>query len=428
MWLHVPFSAWDSAPASEGSSSELSSPSPDTELCVSSSGTVSPQPLSWRGWKRRPWVKRLFGTISDPLRAARGVAAWISSLPGSPASPSPSPESSEGPRTIGGSGRTSSASLGRFNPDGSFSKTSLDLFDTDSSPSSVDLPNWGTMRCGVVSAQKELDAPIGAIGSSSSPGGAWTTPTVWLQEESPESFEARRQRNIEKGYNGNGMGTPLGQQVRGWPTPTHTDAESSARHTTATGVMKPGTTLTDATRGWPSPSARDWKDTSPLEARGQGKGAFAERMDQLPRVAQGWPTPRAADGENGSEYVTRGDGSNPSLLGASRSFLRAPMNGRRGNGSSQPARSLPRLFRLLRVWWRAGDPKWMRLNPGFVEWLMGWPQGWSRPFADSFGSETTAFVPAGMASFRYRLRMRSWLSLIAPDGWTSLCGEVADDG
>jgi len=46
-----------------------------------------------------------------------------------------------------------------------------------------------------------------------------------------------------------------------WPTPTSTDAKSSGRHTTTTGIMHPGTTLTDAARAageiFPTPTSRD---------------------------------------------------------------------------------------------------------------------------------------------------------------------------
>jgi len=37
----------------------------------------------------------------------------------------------------------------------------------------------------------------------------WPTPTPWQQEESPESFEARRIQQKARGINGNGMGVPL---------------------------------------------------------------------------------------------------------------------------------------------------------------------------------------------------------------------------
>ena len=37
-------------------------PSPGTVLWVTSSGTPSPRPSSWRGWRTRPWIRRLSGT------------------------------------------------------------------------------------------------------------------------------------------------------------------------------------------------------------------------------------------------------------------------------------------------------------------------------------------------------------------------------
>ena len=36
-----------------------------------SSGTPRRRPLWWRGWKNRPWLGLLFGTISDPSTAER---------------------------------------------------------------------------------------------------------------------------------------------------------------------------------------------------------------------------------------------------------------------------------------------------------------------------------------------------------------------
>jgi hypothetical protein len=44
--------------------------------------------------------------------------------------------------------------------------------------------------------------------------GLWTTPTPWQQDESAESWEARKAKNKAKGYNGNGQGTPLDMQVK----------------------------------------------------------------------------------------------------------------------------------------------------------------------------------------------------------------------
>ena len=84
-WLYIPpdalpepethaCSASPSAPARAGSTSGSPSPSPDIVLWVTSSGKPSPQPLSWRGWKTRPWIRLLSGTTLEPSTAARGAA------------------------------------------------------------------------------------------------------------------------------------------------------------------------------------------------------------------------------------------------------------------------------------------------------------------------------------------------------------------
>lgn len=350
-WLHVPSSALASALESEGSSLESSLPSPDTALCVMSSGKHSPRPLSWHGWKARPWVTRLSGTISRPSTAARGVASWISSLPGSHASPSPSPASSSGPPTSVGSGRTSSECLGRFAPDGSFSKTCLDLFGTDSDPSSVDWPGWGTMRNGAVSPRPELVPRTGGSGSSCSRDG-WTTPTAWQQEEDPESFEARRQRNMAKGYIAT-RADQLDRVAERWPTP---------RVTTNGGIPSPdvtgkGSRLEDVAGIWPTPTSHE-RTHSPRQV---------DHGAQFANVVATWPTPRAEDSECSGARHSRG--VEDTLTATSRSFPPVLQTSTCGPEClSSPPGSPPRFL----------HPKRMRLNPRFVEWLMNWPDQWTR--------------------------------------------------
>src|SRR5260221_6882898 len=64
-----------------------------TEPWVTLSGKPTQRPFSWRGWKTRPWIGRLSGTISDPLTADLGAALWISSLAATRANPSAPPAS-----------------------------------------------------------------------------------------------------------------------------------------------------------------------------------------------------------------------------------------------------------------------------------------------------------------------------------------------
>lgn len=119
----------------------------------------------------------------------------------------------------------------------------------------------------------------------------WPTPAASIAQdgETPETWEARRQRLLEKGINGNGAGTPLTIAAARWPTPTSTDA---------------------TVRQWATPAARDWRSENP---------------DQSPDHSP--PLGRQVLQEIGPEYPDA--------------------SGRR------------------------------RLNPNFVEWLMGLPIGWT---------------------------------------------------
>ena len=90
-WLYIPpeallepqthaSSASPSAPAQADSTLGSPSLSPDIVLWAMSNGKPSPQPLSWRGWKMRPWIKRLYGTTLPLSMADRGAAQWILSV------------------------------------------------------------------------------------------------------------------------------------------------------------------------------------------------------------------------------------------------------------------------------------------------------------------------------------------------------------
>lgn len=60
-----------------------------TEVSCTSNGMPGMRPSSWRGWKTRPWIARLSGTISRPSGGTGFADAWISSLRASRASRTP---------------------------------------------------------------------------------------------------------------------------------------------------------------------------------------------------------------------------------------------------------------------------------------------------------------------------------------------------
>lgn len=363
--------AWLYVPAPEGSSLVSTSPSPDTEVCATSSGKVTPRPLSWRGWKSRPWVRLLSGTTLPPSTADRGVESWISSLRASRASRSALPESSAGPTTSDGSGPISSASFGKFNPDGSFSKTSLDLFGTDSDPSSVDWPSSGTMRNGTCSARQTSAPPIAGRGFSSSP--AWP-PTSHERTHSPRAVAS---------------GIQLANQAATWPTPRAEDSESSGARKSR-GVED---TLTATTRTWPSPGANDWKGSS---QPGQRRGQLDEAAEQH------WPTPTASDasGAGSRNTVT-------SKAHAGVSLTDAVLTGGSTSRQGSDRRSSPPVLTTSTCGPEC-SPKHRRLNPAFVEMLMGWPTGWS--------IARIGFGPSATELYLYRRRMRYALSRLVQGG------------
>ena len=154
-WLYLPpraltpaarrvCSAYRSAQAPAASTSDLRWPSPDTVLWVTSSGTPSPRPSSWRGWKTRPWIRRLSGTTLPASTAGRGAARWISSLRVIRASRSASQDGA-GERTIRAtSGRTSRGSSQNADLFGYSSRTSPIISTSVIARSGASWKAWAT--------------------------------------------------------------------------------------------------------------------------------------------------------------------------------------------------------------------------------------------------------------------------------------------
>lgn len=182
-----------------------------------------------------------------------------------------------------------------------------------------------------------------------------------------------------------------------WPTATAADSRSSGGALTGG-----GTTLTDrAVRLWPTPVARD-DQKSPeahLAMKRRMAGGPRHQPTSLTVVAKLWPTPTAADGTRGSDPQRSVDPMSPETIRANGPSLtqragswptpqardhKGAFNGRRRLGG----RDLPSEA-TLPVSFPSGHPRQMTatpgdapstpvvLNPAFVEWLMGFPPGWS---------------------------------------------------
>jgi len=168
--------------------------------------------------------------------------------------------------------------------------------------------------------------------------------------------------------------------VSRWPTATSTDSAGSRNATS--GRRKgsrhhPGTTLTDAMErvptgsAWPTPSARDPKGAD-LPGR-KGSSSLAPTCEGV------WPSPRANENHQGARTADAArDGS--AWKGANRGATTTTKASVFPSGSSLRDREtlisvLGRLFSQPDPTLPRPSPR--RLNPAFVEGLMGLPYGWS---------------------------------------------------
>lgn len=276
-------------PGSEDWTLESTERSPEEcAAWATSSGTPSLRPFSWRGWADRPWIARLSSTISNPSRAQRIVAEWISSLPAFLASRSAWPVSAPAPTTPDGSGRSRGASSKKRARGRSSSKTSAASTPLDSDPFSAILPKQGGLRSGEIFARPTSARPT-----------AETAYSLSL-----------------------------------WPTATATDSKASgaAGYSTDSGRHS-GTTLTDAAvrlAEWPTPTAQVYGNN-----RGGAAGRVGPVRHSLDSLGRQWATPTARDWR--SEVATQSPAHSPPL---GRQVLQTPTDGANGSPEAAPPRQL----------------------------------------------------------------------------------------
>lgn len=154
----------------------------------------------------------------------------------------------------------------------------------------------------------------------------WATPAAGLANytEPPETFAASSEALVAEGTRP--LGVNFGQQAQTWQTPRASDGDKGGPNQSLRG--KPSLTAQASTAlAWPTPAARDAKGANGPEHLAKERG----HHDQLPNAVALW------SGHPGPETSRGGPESSPSA------------------------------------------PTSRRLNPAFVEWLMGWPEGWTLP-------------------------------------------------
>ena len=294
---------------------------------------------------------------------------------------------------------STSESFAKLSRDGSLLKTSrqFSLFQQEE-PYSENLPRSGSMRNGELYERPMLALRIGGTGRSS-----WHTPRANECEEGAETFV---KRNGDRGAH---CFSGLTDQIVNWPTPRTEDSESCGNHPGAVD------SLTGATRQWATPrtitgggesaerkkelgreesgggdlqsQVNIWQTPSTDSFRCRGGDRKNEMgLDQQARFAnfaatpsaqqqdataapiakeKDWPTLAARDyrGANSESHLDRSSGAKhldqlPNFV--CHSFPQAQPTPTHGDESSP-----------------TGPTSRLRLNPNFVDWLMGLPSGWT---------------------------------------------------
>lgn len=322
MWLHVPREALSaSAPESEGSTSG-SPQAAEWSLWCTSSGKPLLRPASWHGWRKRPWHRLLSGTTCAPSTLARGVASWISSLAGRRARISASPGSAlDWMARAPASSSSTSASPSNAKPPSSSGRTSPEQLELFPASASTSTPEATEARG--PSFERVTLAPLTSGPASS----CWPTATVHGNDN----------RAGASATSGDGLQTAAVQWAREnlWPTTRASDGSKGGpnQRGSAGDPMLPSAAVQWAKENlWPTASARDWKS-------GEASQETLERNSRpLNETATDWARSHLAK-------------------------LTSP-------GGPECLRYDPTLHRLC-------------LNPAFVEWLMGWSDGHTMPYAST---------------------------------------------
>jgi len=262
------------------------------------------------------------GMTCEPLTADRGAELLTWCLAASPARTSPPPaRAPESAAPALDSGERWHALLVKFDHASCGWKTARCLWEEGLDWSCLTLPRWGSLHDGELWERATLALP-----TSANAFGFWRTPC------------ATDGTNGGPNSRDSGGSPHLSSQVHLWPTPRASEAGPDFAKLTRS---KTGISLQTAVAMWPTPRAAN------PGSRPNGKGGkiLAEEVaiaEGLRERGQTFATPKSRDWKGQSQ-----------------------------RGIHAPGDALPNMDR------GDGKPVGGSLNPTWVEWLMGWPLGWT---------------------------------------------------
>ena len=230
----------------------------------------------------------------------------------------------------------------------------------------------------------------------------WPSPQAHdaASPKTPEQIAHMKQTAAKRQGGGPPGVRNLNEVASTWPTACAADARGSSG--------KPGPNkqvqLVDAVKDWPTPASRDYRTPNSQDSQDR-RNAESTRGQQLPNFVEHvlpttWGTPSTMDAKDRTYSWDGGEkgAERPTLNGQAEAFPSIPQA--RPTASSG-APSSP------------AGPSSLRLSPEFVEWLMGWPPGWTIQRPGSLLLGQIASEPPGTAWSHWLLLQRTWLSMLS---------------
>ena len=295
------------------SSEDLTLPGMNIESSLMWRSKPSPLKTWQRRWKTSSWMPRLYGRMLKPSLHTSFETKLASLHPAIRVNLSQLQENEKEQKTPDTCGRTSANISEQLDLLGSSLRTSKDTSRLDSPQSSATWKKMVTSARGEYSARKKLALPIDASGSTS-----WATPRAADSAGGPRTLNEKGQRISVSD-----------------PTKTY------------------GANLSDQVRHWPTPSARDHKG---------GSGTVVQEGDKFYRVSNTTQTRFGARLDAVVEHLNKTNWPTPAV-GEEKFRLK---------GNSQASQCLEAKARKGELDNRVG-----KLNPDWVEQLMGVPLGWT---------------------------------------------------
>lgn len=359
MWIHLPSECFPSALELADSTLGYGWLYRQLARSVTLRGKSIAWPRWQRAWLTAGWIRRQCGQTLEPSTAAPGVAQWIASWAATPANPFPTLASAEGTPTSATCGPISPASSVNASPDGASSRTWRATYRLDLSRSSQTFRQWATALRRACLQRRKLARRTNANGCSS-----------WLTPHGMNSVDATGKR---------GAGGEFAQQATHWQTP-HTMAGGGWHRGAGRQeeMLLPGQAEQVAESAKTTPRVGGLMGHSSKDVQEGGNS-------KLEAVVAIWATPNA---QLGTGYMS---GSNrdtwrPTLESQAQGKKAVLHRGRLAQNSKKRGGKSSSTTRNSRL----------RLNPLFVEWLMGLPIGW------------TDLKPVATESFQLWLDWHSW--------------------